>query len=146
MDPLRLQKDLAPTGLVIPGMRERIREAERDADVEAFDELAQEVERLAGDVTDEQHEHWQRIYRKIKEEKYWLKKNGSIHKKSPDSDAHVLKFRRPKGGKRVQTAIYLGGAKMVVLTLFTLYSLRTGHPPKHLARQQEQERAAYEGN
>lgn len=137
-----LQKRLSPfeltlveMGLRTPKAREVIREEKRKKDKEAVDELCRMVEsEFIPQRGDQDHEYleqrWRRVYRKMKEAKDILEEKGSVHKteRADGRDRYEIRFRRMEDGKRVQSGIYLGTDRRLMLAaLRVLQQWRTGY-------------------
>ncbi len=117
-------KNIFDGPLTLPHQRAEHRETEKKKDLEAYDALAQKVAQII-QLPARYRERWRRTYRKMTEHKSELEENGSVHLKRPDSDIYVLKFRRNKGGQRVQSAIHLGPIEVAHTAIIVLDIWRT---------------------
>lgn len=115
----------------LPSLRDILREKKRAKDEDAYDQQARKLAKCRGLTTQEEKNRWMRAYRKMKENKDELKDQGSIHYKSKEEAIFVLKFRKEKGDKRVQSAIHLGSAKITALAAMVLHAWRVGRPLRY---------------
>ena len=112
-----------------PSLRRLEKEREKRKDEEAADELCRKIEDLLLPEGDNRLQpRWRRAYRKMKEHRSELEENGSIHRKHTASPSPqlVIKFRRDKGGERVQSSIHLGPRIIGNMAALVLHAWRTG--------------------
>lgn len=128
MDNFDIKSMFESSSVNLPSLRDVLRQQEKAKDRAAYDHQARELESWGGLTAQEDKDRWHRAYRKMKENKAELEKQGSIHYKSKKKNIYVLKFRKDKGDKRVQSAIHLGSSKISALAAMVLHAWREGQP------------------